>query len=311
MAKVAIFGASGIGRHHAAWWKAAGAPVCAILGRTAPTANESASRLSESLGHSVAAFHNLDDLLHAAKPDIVDVCTPDAWHGAHVCAALEAGCSVLCEKPFLSDPSRTRHELLAEAASLVDLAASKGVRLGGCTQYAVVAESLRTLAGPQPGRRFEGHIASPAGRRPPDPASTWCDLGPHLLSMLTRIHPALAPDWATLRAIALEDGAHITFDATTPHGQLACSLRATRRTTPPLHIRHFQLDDWGCNIAPALGADGLFAVRLETETGSHEAEDGMRVLIRRFLAGDLVAPPATLLHELDLLLRIRDLLPPL
>lgn len=311
MATVAIFGASGIGRHHAAWWAAAGAQVSAVLGRTPATAAEAAGRLSASLGSPVTGYDDAAALLDAARPDIVDVCTPDPLHGAHVRAALTAGCHVLCEKPFLSDPTRTRDDLMTEAHSLVDLAAARGLRLGVCTQYAVVAETLRTLAGNQPGRRFEGHIASPALGRPPDPAGTWCDLGPHLWSALTHVHPGLAPDWATLQATTLGHGAGVYFEGATPGGPIACTLSAERRLEAPLHQRRFVLDDWACAIEPAAGADGRFALRLETSTGTHETEDGMRVLIRRFLAGDVITSGDALLSGLDAVLRVRDALAPL
>lgn len=306
MAQVAVLGASGIGRHHAAWWEAEGATVCAVLGSTPESANATAARLSTALGHPVAAYADLATLLATATPDIVDVCTPDPLHGMHVRQSLEAGCAVLCEKPFLSDPLRRRDDLMEEARALVALAHRNHLRLGLCTQYAVVAETLRTLQQGLPGLRFEGHIASPANGRPPDPAGTWCDLGPHLLSMLTRVHPGIRPDWSTLCVAAQPHGALVQLVTAGPCGRVDVTLRAERRETPPLHMRRFVLDDWHAAIEPITGADGRFALRLDTSDGPHAVEDGMRVLIRRFLAGAVVTSGTLLLDELDALLQIRD-----
>lgn len=306
MARIAIFGASGIGKHHAAWWEAEGATVCAVLGSSAASAAATAGRVSQSLGHPVAAYHTAAELIAAESPDFVDVCTPDAWHGGHVRTALEAGCDVLCEKPFLSGPARAREDLMREAQRLVALAKDRNLRLGLCTQYAVVAETLRALRAEGPGLRFAGHLASPAHGRPPDPAGTWCDLGPHLLSALTRVHSGIRPDWSTLCVAAEAHGALVQFVGDSPCGRIDVTLRAERREAAPFQTRRFTLDDWHCAIEPVTGADGRFALRLDTSNGPLEVEDGMRVLIRRFLAGTVVTAGNSLLDELDALLQIRD-----
>lgn len=45
-------------------------------------------------------FHNLDDLLNDARPDVVHITTPPQSHFSAAKACLEAGCHVYVEKPF-------------------------------------------------------------------------------------------------------------------------------------------------------------------------------------------------------------------
>lgn len=49
------------------------------------------------------AFATLDELLEAARPELVVVATPPDTHAAHALRALEAGAHVLCEKPFVEE----------------------------------------------------------------------------------------------------------------------------------------------------------------------------------------------------------------
>lgn len=63
-------------------------------------------------------FGSLEELLARARPDIVAIATPPSSHFAIARAALEAGCHVFCEKPFM--------ETLEEADAIVALAARAG-----------------------------------------------------------------------------------------------------------------------------------------------------------------------------------------
>lgn len=55
--------------------------------------------------HAIAsAWQDVREMLHAVKPDIVSVCSPNRFHFEHALAALEAGCHVMCEKPPAMTP---------------------------------------------------------------------------------------------------------------------------------------------------------------------------------------------------------------
>lgn len=306
MTRVAIVGARGVGRHHAAWWEAEGGRVCGFAAGRPETVATTAALLAEHLGHPVPGYASVVELLAEARPAVLDVCSPDALHGAHVRAGLEAGCHVLCEKPFLSDSARSARELLDEARALAGFVEARGLLLGVCTQYAAGFESMLGAAGldaaeavAQP---YAAHLASPARGRAPDPVGTWCDLGPHLISVLARAHTEGEIDWRTLRIEAAPWVVTVQFRL---NGQ-PCTLTAERRESEPLHLRRFAFGDAACDVTPETGPDGRFAMRLLTPRGAVASEDFMRLLIRRFLAGDVVNPARTHLRELAWLLRIRD-----
>ncbi len=49
-------------------------------------------------------YDSADAMLEGERLDFVDVCTPPAFHGAGIRAALERGLHVLCEKPLVLSP---------------------------------------------------------------------------------------------------------------------------------------------------------------------------------------------------------------
>ena len=69
------------------------------------------------LGPQVKVYRQFDELLADRDVELVDICTPTAWHPAQVIAALRAGKHVLCEKPLAQTAADARHVLKAAAAS--------------------------------------------------------------------------------------------------------------------------------------------------------------------------------------------------
>lgn len=57
---------------------------------------------------SFPLFDSFDDMLAVTKPDIVVVATPTESHYELTRKALESGCHVLCEKPFMNSLSEAR-----------------------------------------------------------------------------------------------------------------------------------------------------------------------------------------------------------
>jgi hypothetical protein len=304
--RVGLVGARGIGRHHAAWWAAEGAVVCGFAASGPDSLAGTAERLAASHGHAVPGYASVEALLAAQRPDLLDVCSPDALHGAHARMGLEAGCHVLCEKPFLGAAHRDAADLLGEAADLAALASRRGLHLGLCTQYAAGVPALLAACGTDAARAaagpFEARLASPALGRGPDPVGMWCDLGPHLLSVLARIHPAGEPAWDGLDVDVAPWQVRVAFSL----NGAVCVLHAARRAAPPLHLRQFRLGGGRVTLEPETGADGRFAMGLHGEDGHTVHEDFMRVLIRKMRAGGVVNPAATHLREFAWLLHIRD-----
>jgi len=72
-------------------------------------------------GFPFPLFATVDELLERTRPDVLVVAAPTAAHFALTRRGLEAGCHVLCEKPFM--------ETLDEADAIIALAARLGRRV--------------------------------------------------------------------------------------------------------------------------------------------------------------------------------------
>jgi predicted dehydrogenase len=84
-------------------------------------------------------FHQVDDLLNEAKPDVVHITTPPQSHFSVARACLLAGCHVYVEKPFTVYEEEAR-DLLAFAA-----ARSLKVTVGHDDQFRHAARRMRAL----------------------------------------------------------------------------------------------------------------------------------------------------------------------
>lgn len=113
--RVLVAGTGFAGKGHAAAFRAAGAEVVGLVGRTDHVVRDVARDLEIPFAGTdwTAALAEL-------TPDIVAIGTPGGAHAAQVTPALEAGCHVFCDKPLTTDgPS---------AAALLALAEAKGVK---------------------------------------------------------------------------------------------------------------------------------------------------------------------------------------
>lgn len=94
--RVAMVGTGNIARLHAEALQALGEAVDIVA-----AVDVDAGRLEQFCGQygDVDGYTNLADMLDAAKPDAVHVCTPPGLHREQVHACLGAGVSALVEKP--------------------------------------------------------------------------------------------------------------------------------------------------------------------------------------------------------------------
>ena len=95
--RVAIIGTGGIAESHAAGYhaNAAVAEVVAVCDTDGDRARAFAKQ------HSVGrAYTDATALLREQSPEAVSICTPNYLHAPQTIMALEAGASVLCEKPM-------------------------------------------------------------------------------------------------------------------------------------------------------------------------------------------------------------------
>lgn len=183
--KIAILGASGIGKNHAHWFGSHGCDVVANLGSTDESAAQAGAALHEEFGLLTASYSNLTALLHETQPDAVCVATPSTLHFLQTLECLEAGAHVLCEKPLVYAPNRKTRENVDGAKELVRLARKKNLVLGTQLQYGAATPILCKLAGTTMAEvgdfAMELETVNPRASR--DPRELWIDLGPHTLSI--------------------------------------------------------------------------------------------------------------------------------
>lgn len=308
-ARVAIIGASGIGRHHGNWWTLEGAELCAFSGTSGASVARTREALEALFGFQGTGYLDARAMLEAERPDIVDVCSPPEFHAEHIRAALDAGCDVLCEKPLLYDPAMTPETMLDAARALTQMARDKGRRLELCAQYAVGARLFAELYAAHgksaPITRFTGRLEAPARGRGPNPVRVWVDLSPHLISVALAAFPGAAVDWQSLRTRFGGYEAEAAFDLLLPGGKpVACALFTRNRTEDPPNIRHFAFNDFSVDVESFADTEGAFAARLVTPRETRESPDMMRLLIRDYLRGKTTVDGEAAVTNLEIMLRI-------
>lgn len=304
--RVAVLGASGIGRHHANWWSLEGAQVSAFLGSSETSVAETAAALHGQFGFSGRGFLDLRQLLDEARPDIVDVCLPPALHYRACRQALEAGCHVLCEKPFVFDAALGAAELRGHGQELVRLARRQGLCLGVCTQYVMAArEALRLWREAHPGEtltRFAGRLVSPARGREPLPWRTWVDLAPHLLAAAQVLGGGAHLDADSIERHGSGHLAAASFVSRGRSGDLDCSIETSHAETEPFNVRQLSLNGELYDIGGARDEQGVFQMTITTPRGTVQSPDMLRLLIRSFLRGKVEVPPRMACQNMDWLL---------
>lgn len=95
--KVTIIGAGGIAGAHVAAWDAAGDRI----ERVAAVDIDADRVRAFAEKHGIPRWYtDATEMLATERPDLVHICTPPALHFPLIVEALEAGASVLCEKPL-------------------------------------------------------------------------------------------------------------------------------------------------------------------------------------------------------------------
>ncbi|MFP4057989.1 MAG: Gfo/Idh/MocA family protein [Candidatus Brocadiia bacterium] len=308
--RVAVLGASGFGRHHARWYAELGCEVVAFLGSSPQSVESTARALREAMGFGGRGYTAVDELLAAERPHGVSVCTPAPLHGEHARAALRAGCSVLCEKPFVWRPHAPTDDILAEARELVAAAEDAGLALAVNTQYAAAAEAYRELA---PGaleapRRFTGEMTSqlkPAGPRGRD---IWLDLAPHPLSVLLALLPRARLQAGTVRATVGEERTDAHFEVATDAGRCAVAIHVAKLRERPFP-RRFGFGRQVADCATEPDDQGVYHGYLRLGDRERRCDDFMRTSIARFCdavrgQGRPLVDGHAALRNLELMLRV-------
>ncbi len=154
--RIGIIGLGGIGRKHIATWTELGLPPVAVTDAIPAVREEAAT----STGGRV--FDSGEALVRNGEVDIVSICTPPAFHKELAITAIEAGLTVLCEKPL----AHTLADAEAIAAAVNQFNGT--LHVGFCHRFEPAIMAIRELI--QSGdlgtvitlrNRFAGHMDHP------------------------------------------------------------------------------------------------------------------------------------------------------
>lgn len=131
--RVGVIGLGAIGRNHIATWKSLGITPFAIADPLPPVLAASAKEGNWD------TYESGEELLRLAATDIVSICTPPAFHRDLALAALDAGKTVLCEKPL----SATVED--AEAIATAALNSPGQLHVGFCHRFEPAIVAIKKL----------------------------------------------------------------------------------------------------------------------------------------------------------------------
>jgi hypothetical protein len=98
--KIAIIGASGVGKYHARNFTKFDVEVCSILSSSKTSGKATSKYLKESLDLNVNSYDNLELLIARSKPQAVVVSSPNELHYDQIIYLLDKNIPLFCEKPL-------------------------------------------------------------------------------------------------------------------------------------------------------------------------------------------------------------------
>lgn len=111
--RVGLIGVGGIAGTHFPGWEASPFADVIALG---DIDSKTLARVGKQRGIN-RLYEDSWELIRQDDIDIIDICTPNAYHAPYAIAALEAGKNVLCEKPLAPTPAEIRKMIAARDKS--------------------------------------------------------------------------------------------------------------------------------------------------------------------------------------------------
>lgn len=286
MLRVAIAGASGIGKHHAKWFHQAGAQVVGFWGSSEESVAATSQVLCDLFPFAGQGYCDLDQMLAEESPDLLDVCLPNEAHFDCVQRAFEQGCHVLCEKPMVWHPEGGG-QTQAEAQALVDLARQVDRRLGICTQYAAALPHYLQLYESTRGplvevESFFAEMETVARGRRRSATEIWVDMGPHPLSLLLAWMPTGSIEPASLQVDLADGETRARFDFVDSMGSRPCEI-VVRDLLGGQPVRRFGVNGFLVDCTGRPAADGTYCSVLSTGEVELVGEDFMSLLVSQFI----------------------------
>lgn len=187
-ARVAIIGASGIGKQHAKWFHLLGCEVVAFLGRTPESVARTTEMLKGLFEFRGKGYWDCDEMLRAERPEAAVVSSPPSAHREHAVKALAAGAHVLCEKPLVWCEDRSARAILEDGTAIVEAAARCGRILAINTQYVAGIEAYEQVVsecarGHRAVDRFDMEMETKGGGGMHEYEQIFIDNAPHPISL--------------------------------------------------------------------------------------------------------------------------------
>lgn len=292
--KVAVIGASGIGKNHARWFHQHGCEVCAFVGSSPESVARTQQVLQKGFGFEGRGFTSVEMMLTEAKPDIVCVSSPPPQHFAQVLVCLQHGAHVLCEKPLVYDPNLAPEKLMEQANQLVYEAKQRGLVFGTQMQYGPAVPHLLAAAGVPANEvgDYEMMMETKNIKDKRDYEQIWIDLSPHPLSVLQKLAPQSEPE--NIEATIGERESKASFKLPGENGPIKVRIivRFDPEANPPQ--RYFAFNGQRIGYAGRKNASGDFVTFLTAPDGSEtELPDLVDLLIGDFVRackGEVAVP---------------------
>ncbi len=225
--RVGILGAGQMARQHArAIGRLGDATVSAVVDPD-PSALEEIRRIQPG----AIGFASFEDLLRSQAVDVVHICTPPQTHELLTEQALDAGCNVYVEKPFV--------ETYAAATRLAKLAEREGLKICAGHQLLYEPPTLRALE-LLPGLGELTHVESyfsframkhsPSGRAPLRDDLQLLDILPHPVYLVLDFLERSAEGRTQL--VSVQIGPRGTVHALVRRGPLTATLVVTLEGRP-------------------------------------------------------------------------------
>jgi len=234
---VAIIGArrrrQGLGPFVADHLVAAGADVVGIVGTSVETVAAAASELHSRCGLTVAGATSLAALLELQPLDAVAILTPAETHAEQLRAALDAGLSVLCEKPFVWGTP----DDLATTSEITQAFEAAGLVLRENCQWPFTLPAFDAL---HPGVRQRGPMSRFRMNLGPSVtgSATIGDSLPHAISLLQALAPAATAELSEIGFSTRDEAATelaVSFVWPADAGPVQATVELSQEAEQPRH----------------------------------------------------------------------------
>ena len=282
--KVAVIGASGIGKNHARWFTQHGCEVCAFVGSSEESIARTRQILHDGFGFAGCGYTSVETMLKQAKPDIVCLSSPPPLHFAQALACLQNGAHVLCEKPLVYDPNLAPEKLISQAEQLVEEAQKNNLVFGTQMQYGPATKFLLKAADVAASevRDYEMMMETKNIKNQRTYEEIWIDLSPHPLSVLQKLAPRSEPQNIEATISERESKASFILQGESGPIQARIIVRFDPEANPPQ--RYFEFNGQKIGYAGRKNAAGDFVTFLTAPDGTEtELPDLVDLLIGDFV----------------------------